>query len=580
MAGEVYGVRALVMPGSDLPAGAWVMAVLGPLWVPALFVPATALLVRYPTGQIAGRWQRRFDRSSSAGAILVVTGYTGSDVVVTDSVTGHANPVQFPDPLSAVLVAAGVVLILLGLAGIVAAAAVRMVRGPRAERAALAWLFVTTTLAVALIFTAPTATVGNLAFVGVPVAIAVGVLRYRLLGIELVVRRTLLYGTLTALVLGVFIAVSAGLAAVLPSGPTPEVVAAALIAVGLAPARDRVQRVVDRVFYGDRGNPLGAFARLGIPLTGPVGADPLPTVLAGVGEALRVPSVALIDAGGAVIGSWGAPPEPEAARVPLRFAGADLGALVVATRAGQRRLGRADRDLVETVAPLVAAVVLAGRLAADVRAEQARVLGAAQVERARLRSDLHDGLGPSLTGVGLGLEALQIRVPDDPRTRELLSRLRTEVTGALEEVRRIIEDLRPAVFDTTDLLGALRARTMSGPTLEVSVDAPPGLPPLRPEVETAAFRITEEALTNVVRHAGAASCCVEVGARAGALRIVVRDDGRGGADPREGGVGLASMRERAERLGGTFAVQAGAPGTQIVVELPLAAPGPVLQEVS
>jgi signal transduction histidine kinase len=232
---------------------------------------------------------------------------------------------------------------------------------------------------------------------------------------------------------------------------------------------------------------------------------------------------------------------------------------------------------------LIAAVVHAARLSDALRGERNRVLEATEAERRRLRQELHDGLGPSLTGVGLGLEAAQSGpFAGDP---ELLARLRTEVASSLEEIRRIIEDLRPVSLDGADLVTALEQRvsaaSAAGVDVRLVVDGP--LPPLPPEVETAAFRIADEALNNVVRHAGARRCTVSVSAGP-SLLVVVADDGVGcdsgpaagsppgspaaGPDCRAG-VGLGSMRERAERLGGTFALEPRQPGTAVVAELPL-----------
>jgi signal transduction histidine kinase len=243
--------------------------------------------------------------------------------------------------------------------------------------------------------------------------------------------------------------------------------------------------------------------------------------------------------------------------VPVEYAGMRLGTLAVGGRTGEKRLGRADRRLLEAVLPLVAAVWRAEQATGD--------------ERARLRRELHDGLGPSLTGVGLGLEALASRSPDGD---ELVARLRVEVASALAETRRIIEDLRPAALEAEDLVGALRRRAdglRDAVGLDVELVVTDGLPVLAPELESAAYRIADEALTNVVRHAEAHHCTVTVAHDAGRLRLSVADDGVGFPGPRNGGVGLGSMRERAERLGGFFEVGRQRVGTLVVAELPTGA---------
>jgi signal transduction histidine kinase len=490
------------------------------------------------------------------GFAAMWVGYATHETSVTDEVLGHRPPILLPEPVGAVVMVAAVVVILGGTVLIVGDAGRRAFRNPGPERMALLLLLATAIIAVLVVMFAPSEWMGSVAYFGVLVAVAVGVLRYRALGIEVVVRRTLVYSILTGLVLLVFVGVVTVLARVVPSGPTPQIVAATLIAIGLAPARERVQALIDRVLYGERDDPFAALQRLGTPMGVSGDADLLRDVLAALAEALRVQSASIEGPG-----------VDTADSVPLMFGGTELGRLKVTPRSGEAGLGKADLRLISAVAPLVAAVVHAVGLADDLRVERARVVGATQAERRRLRQELHDGLGPSLTGIGLGLEAAQKRGATD----DLLVRLRTEVDASLEEVRRIIDDLRPQALDDQDLLGALRLRTeqvSSAGGVAVDLDAPTYLPDLPPSVAAAAYRIADEALTNVVRHAGATHCRVQllVDDR---LHLEVSDDGVGPGAGRDGGVGLVSMRERAERLGGRFTLLDRDPGTAVLAELPL-----------
>jgi signal transduction histidine kinase len=139
--------------------------------------------------------------------------------------------------------------------------------------------------------------------------------------------------------------------------------------------------------------------------------------------------------------------------VPLRVGGRELGRLQVAARSPGEPYTDGDRRLLAALAPQVAVVVRALELAEALEAERDRVVTATRQERQRLRRDLHDGLGPSLSGVSLGLQALQdARTADDQATADqLLARIRAEVTTAVGEVRRILDDLRPAALDATRL---------------------------------------------------------------------------------------------------------------------------------
>jgi signal transduction histidine kinase len=212
-------------------------------------------------------------------------------------------------------------------------------------------------------------------------------------------------------------------------------------------------------------------------------------------------------------------------------------------------------------------------LAEALEAERDRVVTVTRQERDRLRRDLHDGLGPSLSGVGLGLQALyDARAAEDQAAADqLLARIREEVTTAVGEVQRILDDLRPAVLDSTRLPDAIRrhAAAISTGPVEVSVDAAADLPTLPEAVETAAYRITQEALTNVVRHAGAHHAHITLDTSDAALTVTVTDDGHGINRATHRGVGLASMRQRAQALHGALRVDTGEHGTTVVATLPL-----------
>jgi hypothetical protein len=169
---------------------------------------------------------------------------------------------------------------------------VRLVRAQSPERQQLAWLLVVIIPCVVLSFFAGSQSGFTALGFLIPVAIAVAVLRYRLLGIEVVVRRGLVYGALTAAVIGVYLLVTTVAGARLDQGPLPGVVAAALVAVGLTPLRDRLQAGVDRLVYGDRRDPIRAVTRLGDRMAAAGETDLLPAVLATVTDAVRAPGAA------------------------------------------------------------------------------------------------------------------------------------------------------------------------------------------------------------------------------------------------------------------------------------------------
>jgi signal transduction histidine kinase len=207
----------------------------------------------------------------------------------------------------------------------------------------------------------------------------------------------------------------------------------------------------------------------------------------------------------------------------------------------------------------------------DIELQQARthLVQAREEERRRLRRDLHDGLGPILTGVAFSTDAASNLVMTDPVAAvELIASSRSNVTLALQEIRRIVEDLRPPALDELGLTGAIQQHAQRLPQLDVTVtgDLPEGGLPAA--VEVAAYRIATEALTNVARHSDAGRASVVV-ALNGRLAVTITDDGHR-QEPWVAGVGLGSMDTRAREVGGDLiAGPDPAGGGRVVAVLPV-----------
>jgi signal transduction histidine kinase len=269
-------------------------------------------------------------------------------------------------------------------------------------------------------------------------------------------------------------------------------------------------------------------------------------------------------------------------RTPLVHRGQRIGDLAIAVPAG-RTLSTADHTLLEDLARHAAVTVRAAQLAAELAASRSRIVTAREEERRRLRRDLHDGLGPSLAAVLLKLQAAQSH-PDEATRGALIAEIRAETRAAIAEVRRVVDDLRPPAIDEVGLVGAIRQRAaaLSSSSLVYRVVGPEDMPPLPAAVEVAAFRVASEAMTNVLKHATASRCNVEVELSGGAdgtqdgartLGLTVADDGRGtsavhGANGRvdggAGGVGWTSMVERAAEIGGRCTIARRAEGGLVV----------------
>jgi signal transduction histidine kinase len=567
---EAYGVRAQAEPHSGLPLGPLALSLGTSLWIPAVALPATLLLNLYPDGRVAAPFWRWLNRVTVAAMIVVTIAAGTSLSVARQDFTGARPVVTLPQAAGTTLTVAGVAALLLCALASIGGAIWRTWRARAPQRQQLLLLLVTSAIVIVLVPLNAPGWLFDAGLVAVPAAVAVGVLRYRLLGVEVVIRRTLQFAVLTLLVVGIYTAATAATSA-LVAGPTgSRVVAAAAVALVLLPLRDRLQAWVDRLVYGARRDPLGAVRRVGASVSA-TSADPLPAVVGSVADAVRASFVAITDADGTVLAQAGTDRAGSPRLTyPLTVAGQQVGELVMCPARGESAMPAADSRVIATLIAPVAAVVHAIQLTRRLAGAHERTLAAAQQERSRIRRDLHDGLGPSLSGVALGLEAAQAALPGDTQTAaDLTARMRTEIAGAVEDVRRIIDELRPAALEDVGLVQALReraaslaARSSSGLIVEFRVAEP--MPGLSEQVEIAAFRIAEEAMTNVLRHAQASRCEVRLEA-ADALVVSVSDDGVGlPGQTRPDGVGLTSMRQRAAELGGCCTVEPAIPSGVIV----------------
>ncbi len=192
-------------------------------------------------------------------------------------------------------------------------------------------------------------------------------------------------------------------------------------------------------------------------------------------------------------------------------------------------------------------------------------------ERRRIRRDLHDGLGPTLASLRMQLSAVRRMVRDHPdEAEQLIDELRDDVSGATADIRRLVYELRPPMLDELGLVAAIQNFKLGDSPAQLEVFAPEPMPQLSAAVEVAVYRIAGEAIHNVVKHAGATTCVVEIVVEADRLTLSVADDGRYLPAGQPAGIGLQSMQERAAELGGTFSIQpAEVGGACIIVHLPL-----------
>jgi signal transduction histidine kinase len=402
------------------------------------------------------------------------------------------------------------------------------------------------------------------------VASTLSVLRYRTVEVDLVLRRAFIVAGVTGASLIVFLAIFllAEQAVGSSLGAIGGGLAVALLAV---PLRTGVSRRVDRLLYGHR-DPGGAIAQISSELDlADEPAAALPGLARALAEALGATAVVIEPAPALGLppgGHGGELSEPVLER-QLHHRGQMLGRLLVGARAPGEQYGPADIALVEILTRQIAPALDALRLAVELQHSREGIVTAQEEERRRIRRELHDGLGSALAGIALTLEAARNSAGSD--VDELIEGAREQTQATVADVRRIVRGLRPPALDHLGLADALRAYADRLAPLHVELDLGPGLAALPAAVESAIYRIACEALTNVVRHARAASCCVSLYARGGELVLRVEDDGQGLARPAEPGVGLRSMRQRAAELGGRLTLgHADSGGFLVEIWLPIA----------
>ncbi|MFA9430063.1 sensor histidine kinase [Egicoccus sp. AB-alg2] len=467
-----WALRGLVTAPGSLPWAAEAAWLADLIWWPPLVVLVTWLVLLVPDGRLPSRawrpvaWAPGLGLSLSVVVLAIATWpHRG------DTYTGvGAGPL--PPPAVAVA-AAGAAIMVLSVPVCLAALLGRWRRTSGADRAQIGWFLVAAGSAVSgtagiFVLPAPEYLVAAAGAAVLPVLTATAVLRHRLLGIEVIVRRSLVGGALTACLATMYVAVSASISLVVgrTSPLSTAVVAGVVAALVFEPARARVQRSVDRLIHG-------------------------------------------------------------------------------------------------------ATAVDAATLASELQQARAALVTTREEERRRLRRDLHDGLGPSLAAIGVGLQAALAREPDGP-VADVLRRNLAETERAMATVRGLVDGLRPPALDRLGLGEAVLEGVrplLAGIELRSRIDL--GGAPLPAAVEVAAYRIVLEAVTNVARHAGASHCELLLQQSDDGLHLAVRDDGGGPSGPSAGtGLGTATMRERAEELGGWCRIDLRADGTSVVAWLP------------
>jgi signal transduction histidine kinase len=588
MAGPLEALNGFpsLFPGASVPAGLFlsidqILGLQGALFIPTLF-----LFYLFPDGRLVPRWTR----------------YAALVLLLIAPLFIHVTMVEWlPAPTLRATITFGVYMILLVVGMYAQIYRYRRIAGP-IERQQTKWAVLGFLLAVLILgasqipyaiasqippgapqpWWTPLTSLGWwLTMCIIPLSLAIAVMRYRLWDIDLLIHRTLVYGSLTALIVIIYVLVVAVVGALFQTtgNLVPSLLATGLIAILFQPLRERLQRGVSRLIYGERDEPYAVIARLGRQLEGTLSPDAiLPTIVETVAQALRLP-YASIDLLGdearslsAEYGDARLAQRTDLTHLRLVYQQETIGELRLAPRAPGEAFTRADWQLLNDFVRQAGIAAHGVRLTSDLQHSRERLVAAREEERRRIRRDLHDGLGPALASLAMQADSARDWIRSDPdRIEATLTDVTAKAQAALQDIRRLVYDLRPPALDELGLIGALRQTAANMPDgLRIEVDAPESLPPLSAAVEVAAYRIAQEALNNVINHAHARSCTVSLSIQ-NELRLEISDDGMGLESGTRAGVGLISMRERAAELGGRCVIESRQEGgTRVLASLPLA----------
>jgi signal transduction histidine kinase len=600
LAGQ-YVVHTLVVDKGSLPAVEWVAWIGSTLGSPVYPGIVVLFLLLFPNGRLPShRWRLVVWLDIALAVANNAIGFLDPAPLQSPGAPNVRNPLVLAHIAGLEMGPVGYVIFLAGLILVLAAAASILVRLRRAigvEREQVRWVAFAlgTTVLASVTFTViglivpalQINIVGNVIVtvgfgIGLPAAVGVAMLRHHLFDVDIVISRTLVYGALAAFITAVYVGIAVGIGALIGGGGKPNlglsIFATAIVALGFQPVRERVQKVANRLVYGQRATPyevLSQFSqrvaesyatedvmpRMARVLAEGTGAERADVWLRS-GNIWREAAVWPVDAVRAAprMTVDGAPPPANGANrmVEVRHQGDLLGALSVTKRGGES-LTPVEENLLSHLAGQAGLVLKNVGLSADLqarveelRASRQRLVGAQDQERRRLERNLHDGAQQHLVALKVKLGLAEMLLGRDPDKAKLtLDQLKSDADEALETLRDLARGIYPPVLAEQGLPAALRAQARKA-TLPVSVDAD-DVGRYAQDTEAALYFCTLEALQNIQKYAGASNATVRLREERDQLCAEIVDDGRGfDVATTTRGNGLTNIEDRLDALGGTL----------------------------
>ena len=625
--GSAYAVLGLKAHPGALP-GAAVVGVLGESAFVIVVVTLAALFLTFPTGRLPSPRWRLPARAGLVLAGLALVAFVVSPRSVALPAPGGISLV-YPNPIAirglgpagqfGTLNALGVLFVLM-LAPAVTSMVLRYRRGDQRQRQQLKWLSLVVVGvlicqaagSVAIAFgqngklweAVPYGITPYLALFGIPVTIAIAILRYRLFDIDLIISRALLFTLLSAGVTAVYAAVVLGFGTLAGSGSHPvlTVAAAVIIALVFQPLRQRARLLANRLVYGHRATPYQVLSDFAADMAGQLdlgeALDRMVSLLAGasgasrveawirVGGELRPAAVwpdGLLPSGAVRLGGDAALPvldpggsgDPGTRVVPVRH-GEDLLGAISLSKPRDEALTSTEDALLQHLASQASLVMRNAQLTAELqasidelRASRRRLVEAQDAERRKIERNLHDGAQQQLIALAIHLGLLAEAADDPALIRQAIPELKAQLSAALDDLRALARGIYPPLLADQGLVVALRAQVSRSPVPVMLEAGQVGR--YSPDAESTVYFCALEALQNVAKHARATQAVIRLAGSEDGLEFSISDDGAGlPASGLRTGSGMQGMTDRLAAHGGTLDVRSEpGQGTTITGRLPV-----------